>query len=95
MNFPSSGARSAPRLVEPSTTRRSTAAADPILAGVVPTIAPCEHVTGAPIQRQPPANGFTAISTRVHHRGGSPIHCAPARRRWLARPPPPCARGDE
>ena len=93
--FPSLSARSAPRLSEPSTTRRSTAAADPILAGVTPTIAPCDDVTGAPIQRQPPANGFTAISTRVHHRGGSPIHCAPARRRWLARPPPPSARGDE
>ena len=95
MIFPSLSARSAPRLVEPSTTRRSTAAADPILAGVMPTIAPCEDATGAPIQRQLPANGFTAILTRVHHRGGSPIHCAPARRRWLARPPPITARGDE
>jgi transposase len=93
--FPSLSARSAPRLIEPSTTRRSTAPADPILAGVTPTIAPCDDVTGALIQRQPPANGFTAISIRVHHRGGSPIHCAPARRRWLARPPPPSARGDE
>jgi hypothetical protein len=95
MIFPSASARSAPRLVEPSTTRRSSAAADPILAGVVPTIAPCEDVTGAHIQRQLPANGFTAISIRVHHRGGSPIHCAPARRRWLARPPPIAARGVE
>jgi hypothetical protein len=95
MIFPSSSARSAPRLVEPSTTRRSTAAADPILAGVMPPIALREDATGAHIQRQPPANGFTAISTRVHHRGGSPIHCAPARRRWLARPPPRSARGDE
>ena len=93
--FPSLSARSAPRLSEPPTTCRSTAAADPILAGVTPTIAPCDDVTGAPIQRQLPANGFTAITTRVHHRGGSPIHCAPARRRWLARPPPPSARGDE
>ena len=93
--FPSVNARSAPRLVEPSTTRRSTAAADPILAGVTPSIVPRDDVTGAPIQRQLPANGFTAISIRVHHRGGSPIHCAPARRRWLARPPPPSARGDE
>ena len=36
---------------------------------------------GAPFQRQPPANGSTAISTREHHRGGSPIHCVPAHRR--------------
>ncbi len=91
----STSARSAPWLLEPPTTRRSTAAADPILAGVTPNIAPREGVTGALIQRQPPANGFTAISTRVHHRGGSPIHCAPARRRWLARPPPPSLRGVE
>ena len=62
MVFPSASARSAPRLVEPSTTRRSTAAADPILAGVTPSVLLCEGVTGAPIQRQPPANGFTAIS---------------------------------
>jgi hypothetical protein len=81
--FPSVSARSAPRLTEPSTTRRGTAAAVPILAGVVPTIAVLEDVTGAPIQRQSPANGFTAIATRVHHRGGSPIHCAPARRSVL------------
>ena len=93
--FASLSARSAPRLSEPSATRRSTAAADPILAGVTPTIVACDDVTGALTQRQPPANGFTAISIRVHHRGGSPIHCAPARRRWLARPPPPSARGDE
>jgi hypothetical protein len=33
--FPSTSVRSAPRLVEPFTTRRSTAAADPILAGVM------------------------------------------------------------
>jgi hypothetical protein len=92
---PSISARSAPRLVEPSTTRRSTAAADPILAGVTPTIAPSEDVTGALIQRQLPAHGFTAITTREHHRGGSPIHCAPARRRWLARPPPIPTRGVE
>ena len=93
--FLSLSARSAPRLIEPSTSRRSTAAADPILAGVTPTIARCGDVTGAPILRQQPANGFTAIPTRVHQRGGSPIHCAPARRRWLARPPPPSPRGDE
>ena len=37
MIFPSVSARSAPCLVEPSTTCRSTAAADPILAGVMPT----------------------------------------------------------
>ena len=95
MIFPSISARSAPRLVEPSTTRRSSAAADPILAGVMPTIPPWEGGTGALIQRQPTANGFTAISIRVHHRGGSPIHCAPARRRWLARSPPITARGAE
>jgi hypothetical protein len=95
MIIPSASARSAPHLVEPSTTRRSTAAADPILAGVMPTIAPREDVTGAPIQRHLPANGFTAILTRVHHRGGSPIHCAPARRRWLARPPPISPREEE
>jgi hypothetical protein len=92
---PSASARSAPRLVEPSTTRRSTAAADPILAGVVPTIPPREDATGALIQRQLPAHGFTAISIREHHRDGSPIHCAPARRRWLARPPPITTRGNE
>jgi len=57
MVFPSASVRSAPRLVEPSTTRRSSAAADPILAGVVPTIAPREHATGAPTQRHLPANG--------------------------------------
>ena len=57
MFFPSASVRSAPRLVEPSTTLRTTAAADPILAGVVPTIAPREHVTGALIQRHLPANG--------------------------------------
>ena len=48
MIFPSLSARSAPRLSEPSTTRRSTAAADPILAGVQPTIAPCDDVIGRP-----------------------------------------------
>ena len=93
--LPSANARSAPRLVEPFTTRRSTAPADPILAGVTPSIAPYDGVTGAQIQRQLPANGFIAIPTRVHHRGGSPIHCAPACRRWVARPPPLFARGNE
>ena len=53
MIFPSLSARSAPPLSEPSTTRRSTAAADPILAGVTPSSAPSESVTGAPIPRQP------------------------------------------
>ena len=65
MTFSSVGARSAPRLTEPSTTRRSTAAADPKLVGVTPTIAPREGVTGAPILRQLPANGSTAITTRA------------------------------
>ena len=46
--FSSLSARSAPRLSEPSTTRRSTAAADPILAGVTPTIAPGERCHGRP-----------------------------------------------
>ncbi len=95
MIFPSVSARSAPRLVEPSTTRRSTAAAEPILAGVMPTIPPREDGTGVSIQRQLTANGFTAISIRVHHHGGSPIHCALARRRWLVRPPPISPWGDE
>ncbi len=95
MIFPSASVRSAPRLVEPPTTRRSTVEADPILAGVMPTIAHRGDVTGALIQRQPTANGLTAIPTREHHRGGSPIHCAPARRRRLARPPPSRRRGDE
>jgi hypothetical protein len=68
---PSVSAESAPRLTEPSTTRRSTAAADPILAGVIPTVPRTEDVMGAPIQRQLPANGSIAILTREHHRGGS------------------------
>jgi hypothetical protein len=69
-------------------TRRSTAAADPTLAGAIsngPT--PVGTVTDAPILRTPSAHGKTAILTRVQHRGGSPIHCAPARRPQQARPP--------
>ena len=50
MIFPSLSARSAPRLSEPSTTRRSTAAADPILAGVTSSVPLCEGVTDAPIR---------------------------------------------
>ena len=75
-------------VTEFSTTRRSTAAADLTLAGVIPSSPPKRTVTGAPIQRQQPAYGSTAIPTREHHRGGYPIHCAPARRRALGRPPP-------
>ena len=48
MVSPSLSARSAPRLREPSTTRRSTAAADPILAGVTPSIVPSERCHGRP-----------------------------------------------
>ena len=48
--FPSLSARSAPRLSEPSTTRRSTAAADPILAGVTPSIV-LVRVSRAPLFR--------------------------------------------
>ena len=83
--------RSAPQLTESSTTRRSTAAADPILAGVLSSRPQLEDSTGAQIPRQPPANGCPVTPTRVHHRGGSPIHRAPARRRVRPRsPPPPC-----
>src|SRR5919106_6529096 len=86
-------ARSAPPLTDSSTTRRSTAAADPILAGVLPRRPHLGGSTGAPIPRQPPANGCPAIPTRVHHRGGSPIHCAPACRPAHPRPPPTPHRG--
>ena len=48
MIFPSLSARSAPCLSEPSTTRRSTAAADPILAGVTPSIASLRRCHGRP-----------------------------------------------
>ena len=47
MISPSLSARSAPRLSEPFTTRRSTAAADPILAGVTSSVLLCESVTDA------------------------------------------------
>jgi hypothetical protein len=39
------------------------------------------------ILRQPPAHGKIAVPTRGQHRGGTPIHCAPARRH-RPRPPP-------
>jgi hypothetical protein len=93
MTSPSVTARSAPLVTESSTTRRSTAAADPTLAGVLSNGPHHEDSTGAPILRQPPANGSTAIPTREHHRGGSPIHCAPARRRALRDRSPPSPRG--
>jgi hypothetical protein len=81
-------ARSAPLVTESSTTHRSTAAADSTLAGVLSNGPHHEDSTGAPILREPPANGCPAIPTRVHHRGGSPIHRAPTRRRAQPRSPP-------
>ena len=84
-----------PIVTESFTTRRRSAAADPILAGVMPERRQHGGVTCAQIQRQLPANGFIAILTREHHRGGSPIHCAPARRRVHPRPPPRALRGAE
>ena len=76
-------------VTETLATRRSTAAADSILAGAIPSRPHNnEDAMGAPILRQPPAHGSIADSTRVQHRGGSPIHTAPARRPHRQRPPP-------
>jgi hypothetical protein len=82
-------------VTEPLATRRSTAAAESTLAGVVSNGTPTPAVTDAPIVRHPSAHGSTAISTRVQHRGGSPIHCAPARRHHSCRPPPRRQRTNE
>ena len=59
--LPGTLARSAPQLAESSTTRRSTAAAEPILAGVTPSGPPLEDPTGAQILRHLPAHGCSAI----------------------------------
>jgi hypothetical protein len=67
-------------------TRRDTAAAEPIPAGN-PTTA---HIGGtdAQILGHPSAKRCTAIPTREHHCGGSPIHDVPARRHRSQRSPP-------
>jgi len=59
--LPGTLARSAPPLIESSTTRRSSAAAEPILAGVTPSGPPLEDPTGAQILRHLPAHGCSAI----------------------------------
>ena len=66
-------------------TRRDTAAAEPTPAGN-PTTA--TGGTDAQILGHPSAKRRTAIPTREHHCGGSPIHNVPARRHQLERSPP-------
>jgi hypothetical protein len=67
-------------------TRPDTAAAEPIPAGN-PTTADISG-TDAQILGHPSAKRCTAIPTREHHCGGSPIHDVPARRHRLQRSPP-------
>ena len=64
-------------LFEAIPTRRDTAFAEPIPAGI-PLTAPSG--TAAPILGHPSAYRRIAISTREHHCGGAPIHHVPARR---------------
>src|SRR5436190_8009716 len=71
----------------PSATRRDTAAAGAIPAGITATTRVGD--TDAHIPGHLPAHARTATSTREHHCGGSPIHDVPARRHPRIRPPPP------
>jgi hypothetical protein len=72
-------------LLEAIPTRRDTASAEPIPAGI-PITAP--NGTAAQILGHPSAYRRIAISTREHHCGGHPIHDVPARRTPNQHAPP-------
>ena len=80
-------------LLEATPTRRDTASAEPIPAGIPLT---ASRGTAAHILGHPSAYRSIAISTRAHHCGGAPIHDVPARRNPNQHAPPrpprhPCA----
>ena len=66
-------------------TRRDTAFAEPIPAGIPLTAL---RGTAAQILGHPSAYRRIAISTREHHCGGAPIHDVPARRSPNQHAPP-------
>jgi hypothetical protein len=74
-----------------TTTRRDTASADLIPAGITTTDATVG--THAHNPGHPSATRCTATTTREHQCGGPPIHNIPARRHPLSRPPPRTPRG--
>ena len=77
--------------LEHPATRRDTAAAETIPAGN-PTTANTSGTDGQ-ILGHPSAKRCTAIPTREHHCGGSPIHHVPARPHFPERAPPLDATG--
>ena len=79
------------RMLETIATRRDPAAANLIPAGI-PTTATIRG-TDAQILGHLLAKRCTAIPTREHHCGGSPIHDVPARPNHLQRSPPTARPG--
>ena len=78
------------RMLETIATRRDPAAANLIPAGIPTTAA--TGGTDAQILGHLFAKRCTAIPTREHHCGGSPIHHVPARTHCFQRSPPPTTR---
>ena len=77
-------------LLEASATRRDTASAEPIPAGITAHRTP--RRTDAHIPGHPSAYDDCDLDSRTPL-WRSPIHDVPARRRPLSRPPPPASRG--